>query len=646
MDLETKVLYEFGSFRLDPAEHLLLRDGRPLPLSPKAFELLLVLVEKPGKLLTKEELMGRLWPDSFVEEANLTVNISALRKSLGETTDGGDYIETVPKRGYRFVIQVREVRNGAAIVGDDQPRTPPPPSHQVEVKAPDRNEGATAIEQAPSPSFVRYMVLVLAIGVLATAAYFLRSKSRSTQPVSVEPRSLAILPFRNLKQDTANDFLGFSLADAVISKLDYVSALTVRPSYAIEKYRNQLVDIKAAASDLNVDTLLTGTFIRDGNDLRIAAQLVDVKTEKILWRDAFDLKYDKLLTVQDSVAQQIIRGLALNLSPSETERMRPEQPIDPIAYEYYLRGVDLYSRNDFPLAIKLLEKSAEIEPRYAPTWAELGTAYTANASFQFGGRDAYDKALAAYEKALALRPSQIEARVFLANLYTDTGRVEQAVPLLREALQANPNHAEVHWELGYAYRFAGMLNESVAECEQARKLDPGAKLNSSALNSYLYLGEYDKFLQSLPDNDLAFNVFYRGLANYYKKRWDVAAQNLDRAFELEPAMLQAQIGKALSHALHNQSSEGLQVLRATERRIATNGVGDPEAIYKVAQAFAVLGDKESGLRLLRRSVENGFFPYNYLATDPLLETLHNQGDFGNLLELARKRHDSFQKAFF
>src|SRR5262249_29641093 len=135
----------------------------------------------------------------------------------------------------------------------------------------------------------RYFALAVVLLILASAAYWIRNKPRATQSASSQPRSLAILPFRNLKQDTASDFLGFSLADAVISKLDYVSALTVRPSYAIEKYRNQLVDIKATASDLNVDTLLTGTFIRDGNDLRIAAQLVDVKTEKILWRDAFDL---------------------------------------------------------------------------------------------------------------------------------------------------------------------------------------------------------------------------------------------------------------------------------------------------------------------------------------------------------------------
>ena len=249
-----------------------------------------------------------------------------------------------------------------------------------------------------------------------------------------------------------------------------------------------------------MDTILTGNYIRDGDDLRITSQLVDVKSRSILWRGAFDLAYDKLLTVQDTVVQEIIKGLRLSLTPSEVEQLKPGKRIDPRAYEYYLRGMDLYANNEFSLAIKLLQKAIEMEPDYAPAWAGLGRSHSANASFEFGGRDAYREAQAAYEKALSLQPRQIEAEVYMANLFTDTGRVERAVPLLRRALETNPSHAEVHWELGYAYRFAGMLKESEAECERARQLDPGVKLNSSALNTYLYLGAYDKFLQSLPPN--------------------------------------------------------------------------------------------------------------------------------------------------
>ena len=174
--------------------------------------------------------------------------------------------------------------------------------------------------------------------------YLIRRKI--TQPAT--PRSLAILPLQNLKRDPNSDFLGFSLADAVITKLDYVSSLTVRPSAAVEKYRDKSIDIQSVGADLKVDTLLAGSFIRDGDNLRISYQLIDVKSENILGRGMMDLKYDDVLRVQDTVAAQIIQKLELSLSPSEAERIKPEPPISPLAYEYYLRGVDLHSQHKFP----------------------------------------------------------------------------------------------------------------------------------------------------------------------------------------------------------------------------------------------------------------------------------------------------------
>jgi tetratricopeptide (TPR) repeat protein len=235
----------------------------------------------------------------------------------------------------------------------------------------------------------------------------------------------------------------------------------------------------------------------------------------------------------------------------------------------------------------------------------------------------------------------------MANLFTDTGRVERAVPLLREALKTNPNHAEVHWELGYAYRFAGMLKESVTECERARELDPSVKLNSSALNAYLYLGQYDKFLQSLPKTaDVAFVVFYHGFGEYYKKEWEQAARDFDRAYELDPSLLQAQIGRALSDAIGHQNPKGLEILHQAEDKIQERGVGDPEAIYKIAQAYALLGDEVSALRVLRHSIENGFFSYPYFATDPLLESLRSETEFTRLMRVARQRHVAFKSLFF
>jgi len=646
------VTYRFGPFVLDTLQHALLKKGKNVALTPKTYDTLLVLVQNSGRMLSKEELMHALWPDSFVEESNLTQQVSMIRRVLGDSASDPRYIVTVPSRGYRFIAEVKDATKGKSGIEssrvDDVEASNGTPVQLPPVEKPVVTSSPAARLERRIGRHVILTALIVAVLAFAglTMAKYLYQRHVRTAPLQAKPRSLAILPLRNLKQDANDDFLGFSLADAVITKLGYVSSVTTRPSAAVEKYRDQVIDIQKVAADLNVDTLLIGTFVRDGDDLRITYQLVEGKTDKILGRGTIDLKYDKLLRVQDNVAQRIINDLELKLLPSEAERIKPDAPVNPVAYEYYLRGVDLHSQHKFPLAIKMLEKSIEIDPNHASAWAYLGASYNSDAAFEFGGRGQYRRALAAYERALAIQPALLEAQIFLANLFVDTGKVEQAVPLLRDALKTNPNNADVHWELGYAYRFGGMLNESVAECERARQIDPLVKANGSVLNAYLYLGEYDKFLASLPDaNDSAFVTFYRGFGEYHKKSWEQAARDFDRAFDLD-SDLYTQIGKALSNSIVQRNGDGLEMLRVAEKRISERGVGDPEAMYKIAQAYSLLGDKAAALRVLRGSVKNGFFAYPYLAIDPLLEALRNESEFADILKAARKRHDAFRSKFF
>jgi tetratricopeptide (TPR) repeat protein len=333
------------------------------------------------------------------------------------------------------------------------------------------------------------------------------------------------------------------------------------------------------------------------------------------------------------------------LSPTEAERLKSEGAVNPLAYEYFLQGLDFHGQHKFPLAIKMLEKSTEIDPNYAPAWVYLGASYTSDAAFELGGREQYRRAQAAYERALAIRPNLLDAQMFLANLLIDTGKVEQAVPLLRDALKTNGNYAAARWELGYAYRFAGMLDESVAECERARQLDPFVKANGSVLNTYLYLGQYQKFLDSLPVDDSSFILFYRGFGEFHEKEYDQASRDFDRAYELEPTLYTG-IGKALSDSIHQRNTEGRKLLSELEEQIKERGVGDPEATYKIAQAYAVIGDKISAIRVLRTSVEAGFFSYPYIADDPLLTHLHLEPEFTEILNVARQRHDAFKNSFF
>jgi len=254
-------LYQFCRFRFDPENHLLESEGSPISLTPKAFEILLVLVQNGTRLTTKEELMRKVWPDSFVEEANLTVNISALRRHLGETPSGQQYIETVPRKGYRFAVPVSQLsanNHGAGlplVLAANPPQVTTLP--RTDPLAGQLSISTRAYEGRSWFRSIFVMLGLVAIILLSAIGYRVyRSKSGPRQ-LSPVPRRLAVLPFQNLQESANTDFLGFSLADAIITKLGYVSELTVRPSYAVQKYRSQTIDIPKVAADLKIDTLLT-----------------------------------------------------------------------------------------------------------------------------------------------------------------------------------------------------------------------------------------------------------------------------------------------------------------------------------------------------------------------------------------------------
>ena len=637
-------LVRFSNFEVNLRAGELRREGSKIRLQEQPFLLLTVLLESAGEVVTREELRKRLWSeDTFVDfDHRLAVAVSKLRDALRDSAEKPRFVETVGRRGYRFVGQLEatdSLMDSKGGLGDTSlPSSRPPAKGELPKVAP---PGSTR-SRTSRLIFLSSIGFAVLLGVIVLPNFL---HTRSAKQQSLSPRSLAILPLQNRGQDSTTDFLGVSLADVLITKLAYVQALSVRPSAAIEKYRGTTIDLQKVAADLKVDTLLTGSFIRDGDNLRITYQLVNAKSEKILGQGVIDLKYDNLLTVQDKVTSQLISELQLTLSPTEAERLKPEAAVNPLAYEYFLQGLDFHGQHKFPLAIKMLEKSTEIDPNYAPAWAYLGASYTSDAAFELGGREQYRRAQAAYERALAIRPNLLDAQMFLANLLVDTGKVEQAVPLLRDALKTNGNYAFAHWELGYAYRFAGMLNESVAECERARQLDPFVKANGSVLNTYLYLGQYQKFLESLPVDDSSFFLFYRGFGEFHEKEFDQASRDFDRAYELDPTLYTG-IGKALSDSIHQRKAEGLDLLNGLERKIRDRGVGDPEGTYKIAQAYAVLGDKISAMRALRMSVESGFFSYPYFSQDPLLNDLRREPEFDQTLNTARQRHEAFKSAFF
>jgi len=342
MGLPAKHLYEFGPFVLDADERVLLREGQPVSLAPKAFDTLLALIEKSGRIVGKDELLNRVWPDSFVEEGNLAFNISVLRKALAGGADDVQFIETVPKRGYRFVTPVRQMNDaGPDVLIESQTIS--------RVVIEDRREDIEEQKQIPAPkdltqrasdtSFSRRAISklslliagVIVLGIVAVIAYL-----RLPGPTS--PRTLAVLPFKPLAANSNDEYLELGMADALITRLSNLKEIVVRPTSSVLKYAAAGQDPIAAGRELAVDAVLDGSVQRSGDKIRVTVRLVRVGDGVPLWADKFDENFTNIFSVQDSISERMARALTLNLSGDEKNKITKRYTDDVEAYQLYLKG--------------------------------------------------------------------------------------------------------------------------------------------------------------------------------------------------------------------------------------------------------------------------------------------------------------------
>jgi len=433
--------FEFGSFRLEPGERRLLRDGAPIALPPKAFDLLVFLVEHADRLLPKEELMERLWPGVFVEEVNLAQNISAVRRALGG--DGRQaYIQTVAGTGYRFVAPVRQ---------SSGPQTDLP----------------TAGEPA-APRGHRARLLVL--------------------------------PFRMLKPDADLEFLTFSLPDALTASLSAIDAVIVRSSLVAARFASDAPDLDRIAREAQVDLVVSGTLLRAGDQLRVSAQLSDASAGTLIWSQTEQAPVDDLFRLQDSLVERIAGSLARPLSGGEHQQLRRDVPASAKAYEYYLRAnqasqsVSGMSFDGAVIARDLYLQAVREDPEYAPAWTRLARIYRVMGKYQ--GQDAganLARADEALQHALRVNPDLSMAHNLFAQIEVDRGRAEQAMVRLLERLQRRGPHAEVFGGLVHACRFCDLLDASLAAHAHAHQLDPA--LGTSVMHTYFVSQRYEDVIR-------------------------------------------------------------------------------------------------------------------------------------------------------
>ena len=320
-------LYEFGPYRVDAVKRVLLRDGQPVPVTSKVFDTLLVLVQRSGQVLQKDELMKALWPDTIVEENNLTQQISMLRKALGERAGDHRYVVTVPGRGYSFVASVKEVWDHRAesmpeahtrsqVIVDAESELEPQERGKPEEEKTDLSSAVTAITTARRRRMsltlmVALIALVAGLGVLFSYRWIEgKAKLRETSALG---KSIAVLPFKDLSTRSSDNSLGTGLTDTLIARLSNIPQISVRPTSAVIKYAGENWDARAAGRELGVDSVLEGTVQRSGDRVRVTAQLVSVRDGSALWAQSFDGSFTDIFVMQDSFSEQIARAIMLKL---------------------------------------------------------------------------------------------------------------------------------------------------------------------------------------------------------------------------------------------------------------------------------------------------------------------------------------------
>jgi DNA-binding winged helix-turn-helix (wHTH) protein/TolB-like protein len=631
-------VYAFGAFSVDPSERLLLRHGQSIPLTPKAFDTLLVLVRNSGHLVTREELMRAVWPDTFVEEAGLTRNISVLRKALGGSDE--EYIETLAKRGYRFVAEVRELSPETLRAGQaDELVIARRTTTRIVAELDDAAEGVPRALPAPRSHWLSSwrggaVVALALLGATLVVAVRDRLAARA-RPV----RSLAVLPFRRLGVPVEEDYLGIALADALITRLGNVRMLTLRPTSEVLQYDARTVEAARAARELKVDAVLEGTIQREGERIRVTAQLVSAETGSPVWTGKFDETLRAVLAVEDSLSDSVAHALSIQLTSRERERLgrRPTENAD--AHQAYLQGRYAWNKRTpdaLRKAIELFTRAVEIDPSYALAYAGLADTYLVIGNHQFAApRAVYPQAKEAVLRALALDDSIGEAHASLASILWEFDWDWRAAEAeFKRALELSPSYPTAHQWYAELLCHLGRAAEAIAEIDRARALDPVSTVIAATKGFLLYLSrQHEASIVALKqtlelDPGWALAHLYVGANHVARRDYAAAAEAVGEARKAlgEPPLILQSV--AYVTALQGRQVEARALLDRLER-VPPEIYADA---YFTSAVHMALGDHETALRLLERAHDERSYWFTILKVDPGIDPLRSDPRFAALMK--------------
>ncbi|HYW69862.1 MAG TPA: winged helix-turn-helix domain-containing protein [Pyrinomonadaceae bacterium] len=632
--------YSFGDFRIDALERVLVRNGELVPLTAKVFDLLLLLVENHGHVVEKDRLMKEVWPDTFVEEGNLTQNISVLRKALGNSHNGNQYIQTIPRRGYRFVGKVRpEASDSEDLLIEEHLRARIVFSETETQPIPALVPGPRGISRAQR----NVLIAGAGLAVVVLAAVFGNSwrkaepANSAAAPASI--RTIAVLPFKPLSNEGREEYLELGIADSLITRLSSIRQIVVRPTSSVRRFAGTNYDPIAAGRELKTDAVVDGSIQRLGDRLRINVQLIRISDGSVLWGYHCDDLCTDLFTAQDSISENVARSLALTLSDVENQELTKHYTTSSDALRAYLNARYYYGRRTKEAGTKTVEylqKAVALDPQYSLAYAALAEAYASLAFLKLAGTaESMTKARAAAETSLQLDPNLAEAHSadgFIKLTYDwDWRGADQE---FQKALELDPNGSAVHDEYATLLEAQGRMDEAIVEVNKARELDPLSLLVSrNQGRAYYYARQYDRaaqIWQETAEMDRSFPAVNNWLT------W---------VYEAEGKYREAIDSHLQQEALSGVNADSLQSLRQAydaggwnaywqkDLQLHQEQLNDPLGDrYEMVQLYRRLGRTDEAFKWLNKACDDRSVWMIWLKVDPALDGLRSDPRFAQLVK--------------
>jgi TolB-like protein/DNA-binding winged helix-turn-helix (wHTH) protein/Flp pilus assembly protein TadD len=634
--LQPNSVVRFGIFEVSLQSGEVRKAGLRIRVQQQPMKLLEILLEHPGEVVTREELRSRVWPsESFGDfDQALNIAIGKLRSALGDSAESPRFIETLPKRGYRFIADVSVVDTDARPKKQDPVAGEPPatdPGHKVQ---------GVGLAVAPQRRLLPVRWIIVAMALVVSLAILSVWLFRSRAPVSAGIRSIAVLPLENLSGDASQNYFADGMTDELITDLAQISALRVISRTSVMVYKGARKPLPQIARELNVDAVVEGTVLRSGDQVRITAQLIEASTDKHLWSQSYEGELRDTLALQNRVANAIADQIRINLTPQEQAELKNAKVVNPEAYESYLKGRYFWNKrtpDGLKAALAYFKQAIEEDAQYAQAYSGLADTYALLGDWQYAvmtPKEAFPKAKAAAIKAMELDSTLGEAHNSLAFVLDGFDwDFDSAGKEFQRAIELNPGYATAHHWHAWHLSLLGRFDEAIAEMKKAQNLDPLSLIINADLAELLVLAHhYDESItqsRKTIEMDPNFALAHNQLAQAYlqKQMYDEAVAELRKAVQLSGNSPTCIANLARAYVGSGKRSEAIRLLNDLKKR-SVHGYSNAS---EIATIYASLGDTDQAMNWLEKAYEERFNPGVLLR--PGFDPLRSDPRFQNLLHL-------------